>query len=92
MMIDDDKREIFKEAWENIDKATGDAAARLFAAKNAQDALIEVSGAGSEPLAWCESCGLPFFEDDVFITGEDGIALCYPAMTNSDKIGRCFDV
>lgn len=40
------------------------------------DALCEAAGV-AEPCAWCEGCGLPFFDDDKFGTDEHGVSSCY---------------
>ena len=42
----------------------------MHALGEARDALDEAFGKG-EPVAWCEACGMPLFEDDDFVRGDD---------------------
>ena len=86
--MEPEKRALFKEAWDAIGKTEGDAHARIHAAYTARDALIKVAGAASEPFAWCESCGMPFFEGDDYATGED-VSTCW-RMTERGN-GPCYD-
>ena len=38
--------------------------------------FMEFAGIDSDPVAWCEGCGLPFFEDDQYALDENGVPLC----------------
>ena len=46
------------------------------AMRDARDALLEKLVDGNEIEAWCESCGLPFFDGDKYGTDEHGASGC----------------
>ena len=60
-----------------------------------RDELVTKFGReGEEVVAWCESCGAPFFDSDDFVMGED-VTLCAAYGRDDDEARRedavCFE-
>ncbi len=71
-------RKQFSKAWHSLEKLKEPHLQTLSQLTAMQSLLCDAVGKDSEPQAFCEACGCPFFEgDDYMYDADSGIANCF---------------